>query len=267
MFKFAPYEISRVVYLPGTRPYIFYIEFSSEAIRAIGILEKIVSIFTGRGIPILQIKISIAKQARIHVFADLMGKEDKVYEIVKELERAPFVQAVWCEKPIADGIAVDEYFYPLILLGERAIIMRETIYKGFITGGWKSIGSPYAVLLYFSGFYAGHEAYHTQKKLVKNDKELLRLAEALFRMLGYGRLKFLYLNDDKKEARVQVYESFECGVFKEAKDVRGGLVRGLIAGWLAARWNIDNPDQILAKEVKCIAKGDPYCEYWITVYK
>lgn len=36
----------------------------------------------------------------------------------------------------------------------------------------------------------------------------------------------------------------------------------MIAGWAAGYWNAEY-GEITIREVKCIAKGDPYCEYII----
>jgi len=37
-------------------------------------------------------------------------------------------------------------------------------------------------------------------------------------------------------------------------------VRGIIAGTAAALWGAP-PESVEVEEVKCLAKGDPYCEY------
>ena len=68
------------------------------------------------------------------------------------------------------------------------------------------------------------------------------------------------------EARVRVYESFECSVFKGSDKPRGAMMRGLLAGFIAAIWDAEL-DDIGVEEVKCIAKGDEYCEYKIWLEK
>jgi len=98
---------------------------------------------------------------------------------------------------------------------------------------------------------------------VDGSEELVRLAKALFQMLGYGRIELLRIDDARREAVVRVYDSFACELFRGAGEIRGNFIRGLITGWLAARWHVKKLEEITAREVKCIARGDPYCQYWI----
>lgn len=37
-------------------------------------------------------------------------------------------------------------------------------------------------------------------------------------------------------------------------------MRGMLAGWLAERWGVTF-EEMVAREEKCVAKGDEYCEY------
>ena len=44
-----PYEVGRFAYVPGSRPYIFYLVMGAGAPHVPGILEKIVRVFGGKG--------------------------------------------------------------------------------------------------------------------------------------------------------------------------------------------------------------------------
>lgn len=61
---------------------------------------------------------------------------------------------------------------------------------------------------------------------------------------------------------VKVYGNFECELFGNTGKPEGHLVRGMIAGFVAAIWNVEMND-VEAGETRCLAKGDPYCEFEI----
>jgi predicted hydrocarbon binding protein len=44
-------------------------------------------------------------------------------------------------------------------------------------------------------------------------------------------------------------------------------LRALIGGWLAARWGVEEAENVIVREEKCVAKGDPYCEARVWVEK
>jgi predicted hydrocarbon binding protein len=84
--------------------------------------------------------------------------------------------------------------------------------------------------------------------------------EAFFQLLGFGRLEFLRVDDRGMEAAYRVYDSFECELFKGAGEIKSSFVRGVAGGFLAERWGVSDPDEVVVREEKCVAKGDPYCE-------
>ncbi len=261
-----PYEVGRFSYVPGTRPYLFRLVLSSEALRAVGVLEKIIRIFAENGISLLQLKVSASSGGKLSIvlIADFKGREHLLEHVSRELSKVEFVESVRVIPPVVEGVVVDALSFPLTLMGQRVVIYRRAVYEGFIKSGWSRFGSAYGVLLYLAGFEAGRLAYRDHAQLVRDPLAQVRLAEALFQMLGYGILRVVRLDDERREAVARVYESFECELFKGAGEIRGSFVRGLIAGWLAERWGVKEED-ILAREVKCIARGDPYCEYNIRV--
>ena len=84
--------------------------------------------------------------------------------------------------------------------------------------------------------------------------------EAFFQLLGFGRLEFLRVDDRGMEAAYRVYDSFECELFRGAGEIKSNFVRGVAGGFLAERWGVSDPDEVVVREEKCVAKGDPYCE-------
>jgi len=272
--KIAAYDVGRWAFVPSSRPYIYYIELEAESLGAVGILNSITRVFAEFGVSLLQVKISApvrrtenrAKSVRIIIVADLAGKEEMASVILDKIRGIDFVVDAWFEPPIVDGLAVDTYSFPLMMGGERAVIFRRKVYEGLLKRGVEVYGTGYAQLLYIVGIETGRNVYMDHTKYTGEEPEnLLKFMAAFFQMLGYGRLEVVYLDDSARRAVVRVFDSAECELFKGAQppSPRGAFIRGLIVGWLAARWGVGDYLAITAQEMKCIAKGDQYCEYHI----
>jgi predicted hydrocarbon binding protein len=77
--------------------------------------------------------------------------------------------------------------------------------------------------------------------------------------LGWGILEYAEINPEAGEAKIRVYQSYECETGKGSEKPYGHFIRGILAGFFA---NIFEKEA-KAVETKCIATGDPYCEYVI----
>ena len=261
-----PCEMRRHVYLPGANPYVFHIEMKGEALKAVGVLEQITSLFSAQRIPILQFGVTgIGENLMLTIFADV-GDEKTAAKVVEDIRKTPYALQVWYSKPIVKGFCYDNFCFPPTIEGERAIILSKPYYEGFITEGWSRFGTAFPIMLYLLGFEAGRRAYRDFAYIAGGDRDAeVKVAQSFFQMLGYGRLESVKLDDRKREAVVRVYDSFECSLFLGVGEIRAGFARGLIGGWLAARWGVEKAENMVVREEKCIAKGDPYCEFrvWI----
>jgi len=254
-------EIPAFVHVPGSNPYVFYVELREEALRAVGILERVAGVFAKHGVPILQVRMLISGETHyLVVFADVKDR-GLAEKLVSELKEVPYAVRASFSEPLVSGFAYCERCYPPTVRGERAIVLSRQVYEGFLREGWRRFGTAFPILLFMLGFEAGRLAYPRHLEIAGGDaRAAVKVAEAFFQMLGYGRLEVPRIDDARREATYRVYDSFECELFKDVGEIRAGLVRGLIGGWLAARWGVPSATEIVVREEKCIAKGDPYCE-------
>lgn len=265
--RFLPYEVGRIAVRPGTKPYIFQVKLGRGALPAVGLIARIGQVFADLSISILQLKVSsIREVTRVIIIADLKERENLMQRILEELKKLEYCEEVSVIPPIAEGIAIDTLSFPLLLGGKRAVIMRDLFYEGLFKSGWERFGVAYSVLLYSAGFDAGRSAFRHHRELSQSPELIVKIAEALFQMLGYGVLEILKIDDASREAVARVYSSFECELFKGSGEARGSFVRGMLAGWFAERWGVPY-EEVVAREYKCIARGDEYCEYVISVKK
>lgn len=261
MSKPFPYEIPTFVYVSGSTPYVFNMELKAEALKVAGILEHVASVFAAHGVSILQVFVAFGEISRLVVFADVKEKR-LADQIARELRKVPTVLDVSYLEPVADGFAYCHLCFPPTVRGLRAIILSKQVYEGFFREGWSRFGTGFPILLYMLGFKAGYLAYEVHSKIAGGDAQAaVKVAEAFFQVLGYGRLEMRSIDDRRKEAICRVYDSFECDLFKGVGEIRAGFVRGLIGGWLAARWGVPEAEKVVAREEKCVAKATPTASF------
>ena len=258
--QLKPYRVGRIVREPGAKPYFFEVVLASEALWEVGVLAKLASAFTESGVPLIALKMSSAKlgeRLRILLAADMKGREGEVAKLVERLKKVPTVEQAEYAPPLFDGVAVDAWSHPLLLDEERTAMLPQAFITGMLKRGWSEFGTAFAALLYRVSFAGAAEECKKCLELHTRE-ECLKLYEEQFRLLGYGLMKVERLTEREMIARV--YDSIECSVFKGAGEPRGAIVRGIIAGTAAALWGAP-PESVEVEEVKCLAKGDPYCEY------
>jgi predicted hydrocarbon binding protein len=99
-------------------------------------------------------------------------------------------------------------------------------------------------------------------------KETLGSLLNLFTSYGWGRMELLNCDEEKLEVSFRVYSSIYgeeyTGYFKSEKVTSypacpyGYAVEGVLSAFSKRK---DNPTTFFSNEVKCIAKGDEYCEF------
>ncbi len=257
-----PYEVGRLIIAPDARPYYYDITLEPEALREVGVLAELLSIFSGEGLQVLQVKVSAAspgKPVRVLIAVNLKGREKLASRLADDLKHKSHVVEVSYTPPLLDGVAVDAWSFPLTFQGNRALIITEEMTEGMLKSGWRELGTAFAAVLYRAFFGGAKRVYETYiGNLPYGIEERFKLIEEVFRMLGYGILKFEKIA--RNECIARVHKSFECSIFKDEKEARGAIVRGIIAGLIAGYWGAEI-DDIAVDEAKCAAKGDELCEY------
>lgn len=194
---------------------------------------------------------------RLLLAADLRGRETEVAKLVDALRKVPGVERVEYAPPLFDGVVVDAWSHPLLFDDERAAILPYSFTVGMLKRGWQEFGTPFGAILYHVALAGAVEEVKRHLEQLGRD-ECVKLFEEQFRLLGYGVLKIERLTE--RELVAKVYDSIECGALKGAGEPKGAITRGMVAGMAAALWGVP-PEGVEAEEVKCLAKGDSYCEF------
>lgn len=206
-------------------------------------------------------KPTFEEYANLLLYVDFTYSKVRPETIVKELNKNDNVRSARSMKPVVEGIIVDTIHFPLIIGGKRAIVLRKPIFKALIKGFREKFGSVGKAFLYYIGYEIGREALknHYQMSISKSSEELVRLSEVLFEAVGWGKLKILKYSNSECFAIAIVKKSFECELAGRTNKPYSQFIRGTLAGWFSEMTG----EKCGAEETKCIAKGDPYCEFHI----
>lgn len=96
-------------------------------------------------------------------------------------------------------------------------------------------------------------------KLGINDPQQIfeDISLALLCSMGMGKTEIIRYATNPLKIHIRIHDLFECEACRGAKQPYSQLVRGVLAGILTKLYNT----KIAVKELKCIAKGDPHCEF------
>jgi predicted hydrocarbon binding protein len=116
-------------------------------------------------------------------------------------------------------------------------------------------------MLHYQGFSIGAEIFDQYMKIAKSRtvEDLVEVARAINMTLGWGVIEDVSVDSEKGRAKLRICHSFECELSTDQRKPKSHFYRGAIAGVFARFFGKD----VEVKETKCIAMGDPYCEFEI----
>ena len=119
----------------------------------------------------------------------------------------------------------------------------------------RELGGGGLAIMYHMGFRAGETIAAKLSGYFENNKKALEYLLLYYESLGHGRFKLeSYIGG--VYCRVVVRELLEC-IDVSSGEPNSQLFRGILAGFLSKLWG----REVKVVETKCIAKGDPCCEF------
>ena len=264
MGKFYPNLIGNIFYDPKGNIYGFHIVFDGSVAGRYEVHKKLIEKISKYNGMIRFLKIYQyygTSDVVMILFLDLDDTNYNPEEIINSIKEVPYVKNAELIKPLMKGLIMDSYSFPQTFITERATIFRKTTYASWLKTIRERYGEGIKATQYHLGFYTGYDAYESLKKKYNTDiMTLIKIAIEIARALGYGIFEILEFSEYR--VKVRVYDNFECELFNNSNKPESFFVRGVLAGWFAGIWGL-KMNEIKAEETKCIAKGDPYCEYII----
>ncbi|MEM3696007.1 MAG: V4R domain-containing protein [Candidatus Bathyarchaeia archaeon] len=261
MKRLNPFDVGRIIVTGGRKIFGFALEacYEKSVLRQLGELAE------KQGVIVRYIQISMPKPsdetAKAVAFIDFSQSQLSPEEAEKILKNQKFVKSVKLLKPVADKFVSDSHYFPLTIMDERALIFRKEIYEGIFKGVRSQFGTAGEAFLYYIGFEIGKRAYLSYSKLsgTEDFEALIATAKAVNLTLGWSILKEAKINGKAKTATITLLENFECNLARGYGKAYSQFYRGAIAGIFTQYFKTE----MKAEETKCVAKGDPYCQFEI----
>ncbi|MDI9619278.1 MAG: hypothetical protein QFX33_00435 [Candidatus Nezhaarchaeota archaeon] len=258
-----PFDVGRFLFLPGRKVYGIAIEAELRP----EVLKEVAQLGFKHGVLVPTIHYNVVEGRVIGLgFADLTDADISIEQFAEAMRNIKGIRMVQIIHPTAEGFVSDNLFLRLVLAGERAIIMRRPGYEGFIVGIREKFGSAGEAFLYHTGYNAGrrygqsHAEMAAKLGITDPVQVINRISASLCASTGYGKPEVVEASANPPQATVRVYGSFECELGVKAERPYSNFFRGILAGLFTQLLGRN----MEAKELKCIAKGDPYCEFKIT---
>jgi predicted hydrocarbon binding protein len=145
--------------------------------------------------------------------------------------------------------------------GERCIIITQARIEEICTRLSEIFQSGAKVIIFEAGKAAGKRFLEETSDITKVDKQLfLKTVSQRFTDAGLGKIEIVEFDLEQAEVKFRIWNNFFAGLGCE-KPMYRSCIEGFVSGMY---------EQIIHKtpkiqKTKCIANGDPYCEWQMTL--
>ena len=252
MNRKIPKEVFVGMYLPGRKLFEFSVKLKNEPKS----LEKVCSLLETLDVKLLNGFFTTHPDGITFAFtSDLTDLELKAGELAKKLKSLGSVLEVRFKGSKPKGFLADELHFPLLALGDRSILLRTDTMREMFKRLYEVFGEGASTIIYYMGMEAGQRKVAKIMKLGLGGKELVELILKERVAKGWCIPKLLEFDESAHKARVRAYQLFECMPRR-----KGGIGSRFFMGYLSGLFRSIFGD-VEVEEVKCISKGDRYCEF------
>ena len=200
-----------------------------------------------------------SKEAKMLSFIECSRVKAPLDLIIEKLKELDVVLDVKVIKPNTPGLVINDLLYPLSCLGVRIFCLHVTGWGALLKYLYDKFGASAKALLYYAGYGSIRGMVKGIKKITGlKDVRLLGACLQLFKASGFGDFKIIRFSLNPLNVIIRVHDLFECVTFKGmSKEPSSHMFRGMLAGVIEEIAN----RQVISLEEKCIAKGDPYCQF------
>ncbi len=234
-----------------------------------GVLSKVSGVFAKANVNILSgvHTITEAGHADWILLTDFTKSKVEPSEMANRLAKLPEVINIDYGIKVLGNLGFPTFDFKVAFSEERVSIWRATWLTTFFGGIAKYFKDSGEVFLYQTSYVAGYmiAKWWINKAGTNDPLKLIQLVGELLKVFGWVReyevSKFQY---EPLEVRIRIKENIEALAHKNLK-IRTNcyFMMGLLAGYMAGIFD----KQMIAKEIKCEAFGDGFCEYIITPYQ
>jgi len=231
-----------------------------------GVLAEIASEIAKHNINILSGLIlaePYEKVGEICMFLDLTESRLTFEQLVEKLKNLSSVLDVREAVRRFGDLVVNSYIRQITVLDRQAILLTTPHYVE-LTLEWldEVFGTGGHAILFEIGVQTAKRAIKSMRERFNlRGRELIEAFLALHAAGGWFRYEIVKYDEEGRSFVIRLYDNIECKVFIGKKDKP---VNHLIRGELEGAFDEAYGGKFKAIEVKCIARGDDYCEFVIT---
>jgi len=201
----------------------------------------------------------------LFMIIDMTNTDISPEDFLKELRESKGYIIEASIAPSLKDIIYPSKFYVKTVGESRYIYIGEELMKPFATGIKHVLGREAGEsFLYHYGIGVGRELFrsYAENRKIQGLEDSISLLKALFNAHAWANIKG-YEYDDKS-ILLHLENLWECESQRDVDNMSGRgshLVRGIISGFIKEALG----KEIVVKETKCVANGDPYCEFEISI--
>ncbi|MEM2087290.1 MAG: V4R domain-containing protein [Thermoproteota archaeon] len=266
--EYKPIDLSRMILDPENRIYFISLTLVNKS----GALASFLNILKKHGfnlVGILSESISKKEEIEVSMFLETPTKMN-LADLEKLIEKEIDMEKIDVVKKIkifdhSGWFDEDSFHFPLQVGKVRAVIFPIPVLEGFLVGLRKSLGDEIVqTIVWYQGREIGKNTLETYRK--EYGVEGISAVEILKKralILGWAKMEIVHLDEKEKKAVIKIFDNWECDMFKEKSAPQSHFIRGILSGFFSSLFRED----LKGEETRCIAKGDPYCEFILSANK
>ena len=230
-----------------------------------GVLEKIAEILARHGVNILSGTHYGPSDSREGVWffsADFTKADVSHKEIFKEIEKLDPVLSIEYGVKEYGNILLPPFSIELNVLDAGIIVQEKTWIREVNKAIVEELGTGGEALVFHMGFKAGYKIvnYWTENTGLSGEILIPLIFEIMKIFNWIGDYKIVKFNLKKPDVVFRVWNLMDCESFKDKIDKpTSHYFRGVISGFTSKI----SGKQLVFIESKCVARGEPYCEFKI----
>jgi len=229
-----------------------------------GVLAKISGILAKHNVRILALNFSSEKDKRfLLAFIDMSNSDVSINSLINELKQLEFIEKIVVRKKSVNSFIVSRIGYP-ITTGRGAIsivLLNRNSFSNLIRTMYEEMSDVGMSFMFYQGKLLGSkDAEVFVEHIWTIDQDTISEILNILLAHGWGIPKLIKFSSS--EVIVHLYDSFESLVMaKKSERPMCFFIKGYIAGLLSTILK----KEVHVEETKCIAMGDPYCEFRIKI--
>ncbi len=203
-------------------------------------------------------------EAHVVVIAETTDKSliKKVEYAIKKVSGVKEVKTIVGEERI-----LFPRLFPIMVNDERAVLVPQTAFHSMLETRDK-FGITLAMVLNRVSYTLGEGLYEMLVRYYGepvDEVDYDTLSKAFIytlEALGWGKVSIVTNNAGNGEVVFRIFDNIECLKYRREGKRRGYMTQAVIEGFYRKLWS---PHRVKVRETKCIAAGDPYCEFNVSV--